>query len=140
MNKKNITITICVAAMFAGAGFFGGVQYQKTKRVTFQAGNMMLNPRTGNGAIMARTGTFRNGMQPVTGDITAIDDKSITVKTTDGSSKIVIYSETTKFNRTQEGKVSDLKNGERVMIFGTTNSDGSVTAQNISVGGMFEIK
>jgi hypothetical protein len=74
-------------------------------------------------------------MQPISGEITAQDDKSLTVKTQDGSSKIVILSETTKVNKTSEGSKSDLKTGEQVMIIGTSNSDGSFNAQTVSIGG-----
>jgi hypothetical protein len=137
MNTKSLIITIVVAVVFAGAGFFGGMTYQKSKRVTFPSGNAAFNRNGITNTGTQRLGGTRNGMQPVSGEITAIDTKSVTVKTNDGSSKIIIFSGTTMFNRTTEGTVSDLKNGEKVMIFGTTNSDGSVTAQNISVGGTF---
>lgn len=57
----------------------------------------------------------------------------------DGSTKIIILSDQTVINKSSEGSKSDLKTGERVTTFGTENSDGSITAQNISIGGMFRI-
>lgn len=119
-----------MAVVFSGAGFLGGMQYQKTQRTaTFNRGNAF----TTN----TRPGGNRAGMQPVSGDITAVDDKSMTVKTNDGSSKIIILSATTIINKTSTGIISDLKTGEKVMIFGTAGTDGTVTAQSISVGGNF---
>ncbi len=69
------------------------------------------------------------------GEIIESDDKSITVKLPDGSSKIVIISDSTKINITQEGSQADLGVGEQVMVIGTESTDGTVTAQSISVGG-----
>ena len=61
------------------------------------------------------------------------------VKMQDGSTKIVILSEQTSINKASEGSKEDLKTGEQVTAFGTENSDGSVTAQNISIGGMLRV-
>jgi len=58
---------------------------------------------------------------------------TITVKLPDGSSKIILLSEKTSINKASEGSVADLVVGEKVAVFGTTNTDGSVTAQNIQI-------
>lgn len=62
-----------------------------------------------------------------------MDDKSITVKLQDGSSKIVLLSNTTAYNKSATGAKSDLKTGEKVAVFGTENSDGSVTARDVQL-------
>lgn len=51
----------------------------------------------------------------------------------DGSSKIVLFSDFTTYNKTSEGSKSDLKVGEKIAVFGTDNSDGSVTAQSVQL-------
>jgi len=58
---------------------------------------------------------------------------TITVKLEDGSSKIILLSEKTSINKASEGSITDLTAGEKVAVFGTTNADGSVTAQNIQI-------
>jgi ribosomal protein S1 len=73
----------------------------------------------------------------VNGEIIGVDEKSITVKMQDGSSRIVILSEKTEINKAASGTKDDLKVGERVAVFGQENSDGSVTAQNIQLNPMF---
>ena len=74
--------------------------------------------------------------RPVAGEILAQDDKSITVKTLDGGSKIILLTSTTTISKATEGTKEDLKAGEQVRISGTINPDGSVSALNIQLGNL----
>jgi hypothetical protein len=76
------------------------------------------------------------GFLPVACEIISQDDSSIIVKTQDGSTKIAILSEQTVVNKSSEGSKSDLTIGEQITVFGSENSDGVVTAQNILIGGV----
>jgi hypothetical protein len=141
-NKNLPIIVAATAVVMAGAGFVGGMKYQQTKQPAFQLGQnrqaMMgrFDQRDGQGT--ARQGMGQGqGFRPVAGEIISQDDKSITVKAQDGSSKIVILSADTKINKADEASKDDLKTGETVSVFGTTNSDGSMTAQSIQLGAMF---
>ena len=137
--KNNLMATIVVAIIVGGLGFFGGMQYQKTN--TKPAGPGGQFQQLGNGqnrpaGLTGRNGTAtRGGMTPVSGEILSIDDTSITIKSQDGSSKIVVYADSTTINKTSEGSSSDLQVGEEVMVIGTEDTNGTVTAQTISVGG-----
>jgi hypothetical protein len=51
----------------------------------------------------------------------------------DGSSKIVYFSDSTMIGKSTQGAASDLNTGEQVMANGTSNPDGSITAQNIQI-------
>lgn len=127
MKNANI-LAIVLLLVGLAAGFFGGMQYQKSQRsATFgQAGN-----QTGQ---FTRRANGQNGAnRPVAGDIISADEKSITVKLQDGSSKIVLVPDSAQINKAATATKSDLKTGERVAVFGTQNSDGSVTAQNIQL-------
>ncbi len=75
--------------------------------------------------------------RPISGEILSSDDKSITVKLQDGSSKIVLLSDKTQINKATSVTKLDLKSGEKVAVFGSENSDGSVTAQNIQLNPQF---
>ena len=135
-NRQIITIAAFVL-IIGGTGFYGGVRYQKSKTPEF-ARNMPENM----GQVRGQMGQHRpNGgsdLTSVRGEIIDIDKSSITVKLTDDSSKIVIFSDSTGINKTEEGSTDDLSEGTQVMVMGQTNSDGSVTAQNIQIGmGMF---
>ena len=76
-------------------------------------------------------------MNAVRGSIVSIDKNSLTVQLTDGSSKIVILGASAKIEQTQAASTSDLKAGEQVLDLGSTNSDGSVTAQNVQINPQF---
>ena len=139
MKNKQILTTIIVALVVGGASFYGGMRYQQMRRGNFagqfaQGGNF--RGANGTGAPRGNGG----GFMPVNGEIISSDDKTMTVKLQDGSSKIVILSDSTNINKAESGSKTDLTAGTKVLVFGQTNSDGSVTAQSVQLnpmGGMF---
>lgn len=126
-----VVITAVVALVVAAAAFFSGMKYQqmKTGSVAFMRGANQMGARNGGGMM----GGNRQGFGGVTGEITANDGKSMTVKTSDGSAKIVILSDSTTVSKTSDGATSDLTVGTKIAVFGPSNSDGSVTAQNVQL-------
>ncbi len=66
------------------------------------------------------------------GEITSLDAQSITVKTVDGSSKIVIISNGTTYQQTTTAALTDLAVGKKITIMGAANPDGSLTAKTIT--------
>lgn len=125
-NINMIAVVLLIAGL--GAGFFAGMKYQQSQNssfVNFRQGQFDRQNRNmmGRGAIM--------------GQIISQDDKSITVKLQDNSSKIVLLSASATISKTDVGSKTDLKTGANVAVFGITNSDGSVTAQNVQLNPMF---
>lgn len=127
MNKKVIPIII-TAIVAGGIAFYGGMQYGKGSATPgadmFQRGN-----RTG----LRAGGGMRDGGGFIGGEILTKDDKSITVKMRDGSSKFVFFSTSTQVLKSSGGTPSDLTVGEQVTANGTVNADGSVVAQSIQI-------
>jgi hypothetical protein len=141
--KKNeiVLATITLIAVTALA-FYGGTFYQKNYAYKSPDGfsrdgrngtfNRQSKPTGGNfnGNFSGRSnreGSF------VAGEIISKDDKSVTVKTIDGGSKIVYYSEDTTIGKSTDGSKDDLGQGVSVMVNGKNNSDGSLTANNIQI-------
>lgn len=144
MNNKSIIITVVVALIMGVAGFYGGTVYEKKLLTSskqdgmgMMAGNFSGRNSAADGQGLARTGGTGmkngNGGGFLTGQVTAMDDKSITVKGRNGSSKIILYSSSSTVGKTVDGSMADLQTGQEVMVTGTTNSDGSLTAQNIQI-------
>jgi hypothetical protein len=129
MNSKILMIVIAI--VIAAGAFFGGMKYQQNKTnngFALQQGQLrqkMGQNQGGQGQIQA----FR----PVRGDILSVDNNTLTVKLSDGSSKIVVLSETTTYLKEATSTKDDLKTGTTVSIVGKTNADGSVTAQNVQI-------
>ncbi len=129
--KKNLIMMILLALVVGGLGFFAGMTYQKRKQPAFFR---QLGERQG-----IRAGQTVRGFRPVQGEIISEEEKSITVKLQDGSSKIIILSETTQINKAEKATKDELKVGEKVAVFGTENSDGSITAQNIQLNPEYRV-
>lgn len=126
MKNQLIIVGIIALLVGSGAGFIGGMQYQKSKVI---ASTNQLTTRTGGRRFGA------NGNGAIRGTIISKDNNSITVKLADNSTKIVILSNSTTIGKSTQGTIDDVNNGSNVMVFGTPNSDGTLTAQMIQVGG-----
>jgi hypothetical protein len=131
--KKTLIISIILILAVGAGSFFGGMKYGQSKSgMGFKNGNF-------KGALtgMPGTGTRQNSGSPfVLGEIISKDDTSMTIKTSNGGSKIVFYSGSTSIQKTATGTAADLETGKSVTVIGTTNSDGSITAQTIQFGQM----
>lgn len=128
MKNNLILVAAITAVIFAGAGFYGGMQYQISQTPA--------TTRTGGaGGFGGRTGGRGpgNGGGRIMGTVTSSDSNSLTVKLQDGSSKILLITSQTSINKAAQASASDLVVGSTVAAFGSTNSDGSVTAQNIQL-------
>lgn len=124
-------ICVLLIILALGGGFFAGMQYQKSQRSQF-----VMNNFGGNGQFRGRLGNGQNGNQvfrPVRGQVLSVSDTGMTVKMMDGSSRIIVVSGSTTFIKSDTATKSDVKVGDSVMVFGTQNSDGSVTAQNVAI-------
>jgi hypothetical protein len=122
---------IILVIIFAAAGFYGGTVFQKSQtRAGFERSGGQFGARFGGG----QGGPGGAGMMPVRGQIVSSGDNTITVKMQDGSSKIVDLTSQTQINKTATGTTADLKSGTTVTAIGTSNSDGSVTAQTVLIG------
>lgn len=129
-----ITAVVALAIGFGTGYLFKGNQQAKL-RGTFVNGQIGGAQRFNgaklgdNGGAMGRGGSV--------GTILSMDDNSVTIKLIDGSSKIILLSETTKYSDSKDATKSDLKIGSDVSAFGTPNSDGSVTATSIQLNPQF---
>src|SRR4030043_1001221 len=105
---KNNLIIFAIIVILVGCGaFWGGMKYQQSK-----------GPHFGNfpGVRSGQQIQGDQGIRPVNGEIISQDEKSITVKMQDDSSKIVLVGDNTTINKSAEGSKSDLIVGGQVAV------------------------
>jgi len=132
MNKINKTIAgTAVVALIIGIGI--GYLGANALRPSFSAQGMTRGNFSGaNGANFAGArGGNAGGM--LSGTVTSQDSGSITLNTRDGSSRIVLITPVTSFLKSVNGVASDISIDTTVIVSGTTNSDGSITAQSVQI-------
>jgi len=140
-----IVIVVLVAVAVGAAGVFGGRASAATpspqeaakvlSNLTAQQRQQLAQSGALSGAFGNRGTGGANGTGGFTsGSIVGSDSNSITIKLSDGSTKIILYSPSTTISVSATGSASDLTNGQNVTVSGTANSDGSITAARIQVG------
>ena len=138
MKKNNtVIITILLVVIGIGTGFFGGMKYTDYQRTQARGNGNRQFPGMTGGQAQGRNGL---GGRPVTGEVISKDDTSMTVKTQDGGSKIVMLSTTTTYSKSTAGTVQDVVVGGQVAVIGTENSDKSMTAQNVQINPQFQAR
>ena len=127
--NKTLTGAIVAVIIVGGVSFYAGSVYGKSQVPAASARGQFGGP---GGIAGARTGA-RGAGGFTTGQILSKDATSMTVQMSDGSTKIVLFSTSTQVMKTATGSVNDLSTGTDVVVTGTSNSDGSVTAQSVQV-------
>lgn len=151
-DYKKYILPVSLSVLCLAIGFSFGILFQKhrlTSSFTARGGQFQMEANTGN-----RTGNRNNssttstgtgagngtglrdgsGNNSIFGEITKMDDSSITIKTTDGSSKIILLSDSTSINQSVTAAKTDLTVGTQVKVDGTTDSNtGSVTGKSIEI-------
>lgn len=148
VKLPKVTVALAGAALIC-AGFVGGVLVQKhlggssssTGRGNFAA---FAGARTGTGAgagtgagggFFGRGGTGGVGGGAITGTVTVVSGNKLYVTAADGSVYTVTTSGSTVINVTKSGTLSQLKPGQTVVIAGSNDNSGNVTATSITAAG-----
>jgi len=132
VNKNTLSVTILVLLAASAGMFFAGMSYQKSKAAD-NSGSQQQQFGTRTGPRGQGNGNGGAGGGFASGEVLAKDDQSITIKLSDGGSRIVYFSGSTTVGKMDTGSASDLKTGDQVIANGTPNSDGSIAAQNIQI-------
>lgn len=130
-NQKNIIIFTLSLLLVGSISFYGGMQYEKNINAGLRQSGF--NRPTGG---MAMNPGMRQGSQGggfVNGTIKEKDGDNLVVTTGKDGSKIVLFSERTKILKSTDGSIEDVAVGTPVMIMGSQNQDGSITAQSIQI-------
>jgi hypothetical protein len=141
--KKEYLISGVVVFLVAIGAFLIGMQVGRRSRITngvaFGVEQRQGSRGQNQAATTSPTGFQQRNGGAFSGEVTALDGDTITVKMADGSSKIVILSENTLYQKTAEASKSDLAVGMELSVFGETGTDGSVTASTVTLGGGLQL-
>ena len=151
-EKKSLTFTlhtlILVAVIAVAGGFFGGKKFSKLKsagsgdhftgdfRNPSPEERSNFRQRSGGGGRFGgagRSGGFRGAEGFTGGEVVSVDEGSITVKTQDGSTKLILFTDKTEMSKQAEATFEDLVEGTNVMVGGESNDDGSMTANFLQI-------
>lgn len=144
---------VVLLIVIAVTSFFAGTKYQQRKSISgFNRQNPVMQGRgQGMGQDMAQNDTAQGvgrgtgaadttknrgqvaGFRQTVGEIISADDESITVKLADGSSKIILISDSTIINQSTTAAKTDLQVGTKVAVNGDQTNDGSITGKTIEI-------
>jgi len=131
MKKTWVMVLVCV--VIAAAFFLVGMTYGKSTAVPAGFGNRAGAFASGTRQFAGRGGAAGGAGGFVAGQVTAKDATSITLQLPNGNSEVIFYSSSTQVTKPAPASINDLAPGTNVMIGGTQNSDGSLTAESIQV-------
>ena len=131
---------VLLAVVVAAVGFIAGALVERNQQpaastatttgaAAFRAGGASGQNNAGGG------GGGGAGGGATIGTITLIDGTNVYVTTAQGDVVKVITNPQTTISVSKNGTVTDLDPSKTVVVQGTTNSDGTVTASQISQGG-----
>jgi hypothetical protein len=134
MNKQSLIIGIITALVAGSLAFYGGTVYAKSQTPQGSLrGSFAGAPGGGSMAAGKQAGARAGGGGMTAGSVVSNDGTSLVVSLASGGSKNVLISDSTQFLSLQKAAASDVKQGISVMVTGTPNADGSVTATMIQI-------
>jgi len=129
MNQKQIVTGVVALVVGLGVGYWGASALTPAKA----PGAGAYEGRTGASGTFTRPGGTAGAGGLLSGTVAAEDSGSITLDTRDGSSHVILISPATTVQKSVSGSLSDVATGSTVVVMGTTNSDGSVSATSIQL-------
>ncbi len=144
MSKAlKIILGAVVVVIIAGGSFYGGMVYGKQQAAATAAAVPMnfpdgFQPGDGAGRFGPRgqgdaAGGFTAQPGMLFGEIQSIDGDTLIIADPNGQQTHVQVTNTTLIEKNASVEVTDLAPGETVMVSGSENGDGSVTARSVQV-------
>jgi hypothetical protein len=126
MKNKQLITGVVALIVGVGIGYFGAHALMPAT----PTGAAAYAARTGGAGFAGRTGGM-GGL--LSGTVAASDSGSITLDTKDGSSHVILVTPATTVQKSVSGSLTDVAVGSTIIVTGTTNSDGSVSATSIQL-------
>ena len=127
MNRNTIITAVVALLIGLGVGYYA------------PHGASPAGDQSGGGQFVAGQNGGRMGMRTgqnggfTAGQVLSKDASSITLKMQDGSTKIVLFSPQTEVLETASTTIDSVSVGTNVVVTGSQNSDGSITATAVQI-------
>lgn len=136
-RTATIALIIVVLAVACVGSFLGGMMYGKNQPDAASVTVAATTEGFGQGA-MPRGGQATGQVAPARGgmlggQIESIADGAMTITDSKGKQTQVKVTDTTLIQKQASVPLSNLQTGESVLVSGSQNSDGSITARSVQV-------
>jgi uncharacterized protein YneF (UPF0154 family) len=131
MKKIYLFFLLLLVIVLVG-GFFGGMKYEESqvlKNLTPEKMREIFQQTRGQ----FQTQRQRIGQGFILGEVISKDEKSLTIKLPDGSTRIVFLSESTQILKSVQGNIQDIEIGKQVIVSGEQTTEGFLTAKTIQI-------
>ncbi len=125
-NKKTLVSAGLIVVIALGM-FYIGAEYEKGKLSKLNSTCSLGKAKKSS----KKHSVVTPSANAISGTITAKDDKTVTLKMADGTTKIVDYTAATTVGKNAKSTIADLVIGEEVTVSGQPNADGTFAADNI---------
>ena len=125
--NKTIIITAIVAL---GIGLGGGYAAAKVSAPATTSGS---NTSFARGSARGLRGGNQSANGFIAGTVAKENSESLTIDTRDGNSHLVLLTPATSVFKSVAGSLTDVTIGSTVTVSGSTNSDGSISADSIQL-------
>jgi hypothetical protein len=136
MNRTAlITLGVVVLVVACVGSFFSGMMYNKSRTEATNVPVAAAAAGPGQGTTppggQGGAGTGRGGM--LAGQVESVADGVMTITDSNGKKTPVKVTDTTLIQKQASVPLSNLQTGESVLVSGSQNSDGSITARSVQV-------
>jgi len=137
----NSLIAGLVAVIGALGGFYFGAKYGQGHPPSSSTATTVASATTANQSGGAGAGANGGGGaaapfgSAASGQITAVNGNTITVHDRQSNKDIKVNIAAARITKTDQGTASDLTTNTAVTVVGQTGADGTVSAQQITIGG-----
>lgn len=129
IHKKQLTIGIILVLIFGAVCFYAGTMIAGSKRtgnnLPYTMGQNSQNQ--GGRGMRGANGGFTGGQ------VLSKDANNITLKLRNGGSLNVLYSSSTQVQKSASTTAEDIVVGSEVTVSGSSNADGSLSAQSVQI-------
>lgn len=128
--KKFISTALIALVIGIGLGYAGAIALRPITQVQQTSSKNLTGVNRGSVSFDTHGGRSSGFLSGV---VSTKDSESVTVNTSDGNSHVILITPETNISKDVSGSMNDISVGSVVIVSGTTNGDGSVSAKFIQL-------